>query len=175
MKTGNTREYANKLLDQLIQFDKEVQYAQYEMGRILSAIEHGKLYDVLGYGSMSAMIEEELSISPNTASSYKTTYQHLKRLHYTQAEAKKLIDIHTFTMLARVLPHAPNKLSSRAIKQKINDLDSVTVAFSLTHAEREYLHEWLIEYGATEKRGRMENTSGALMAILGRERMREAA
>ena len=60
---ANPKAYANTLLDKLIVLDDQTTGAYYEMGQILAAISSTKLYDVLGYNSMSHLVEEELSFT----------------------------------------------------------------------------------------------------------------
>ena len=158
---------ATQLLDQLIALDKSVCSAQYEMGQILSAIEHGSLWDDLGYSSMKGMIEEELSVSSNTASGWMHTYREFKRLHYTKTEALGLIGDHSYTTVSDVLPAIRQKASSRVVGKRIADRDWVQVNFSLTKAQKATLYEWLTWYGAEEgATGRLNGASDALMAIL---------
>lgn len=166
--TGKQRVYAEKLLDELKRFDAEVQSAQYEMGRILSAIKHGKLWDLLGYESMRHMCEEELSYSPNTAMKYVRAYRGFQRLGYTKTEALKIIHECSFTLVSKVLPKLKDKVGIRAIQSRIEKLDVAQVNFQLTKAQKEHLDQWLIKYGAMrdEDTGYMLNASNALMAIV---------
>ena len=56
--------YAGKLLDRLKELDYQTVEAYYDMGSIISSMQHGKLYDLLGYSSMGALVEEELTYTP---------------------------------------------------------------------------------------------------------------
>lgn len=167
---SDTREYAKKLLDQLIRLDKEVQDAKYEMGRILSAIAHGQLYDLLGYNSLGALIDEELSFARGSGFKYLSTFRHFRRLHYTKTEALDLIHKHSFTKVSSVLPSIESKISATAISRRIASIDKVQINFTLTKSQHALLEAWLFEYGAEKgEDGRLENSSKALMAMLGEE------
>lgn len=162
-------EYAAKLLDRLIDLDLEVHSAFYEMGRILSAIAHGKLWDVLSYDSLGHLIEEELSFSPSQAYRYLHTYRHFNRLGYTKTEALGLIGEFSFTHMAHVLPDLKDKIGKRAMKNAIErKLDEARqINFQLNKSDLSLLVEVLKQYGAEPTdTGRLMNSSDALMSLV---------
>ena len=160
--------YAGKLLDQLRDLDATVHGAYYDMGRILSAILHGHLYDGLGYDSMGHLIEEELSFSPSQGFKYLHTYRHFKRLGYTKTEALELISDFSFTHMARVLPSLTDKVGKRAIKNAITKMlnENRQINFALSKPELTLLIEALRAFGAEPKDGRLMHSSFALMRMV---------
>lgn len=164
----NSIAYAGKLLDQLRDLDATVHGAYYDMGRILSAILHGNLYDALGYDSMGHLIEEELSFSPSQGFKYLHTYRHFKRLGYTKTEALELIGEYSFTHMASVLPKLTDKVGKRAIKNAITKMlnENRQINFALNSTDLQLLVEALRAFGAEPKEGKLMNSSWALMRMV---------
>jgi hypothetical protein len=161
-------DYAGKLLDQLKDLDATVHGAYYDMGRILSAILHGKLYDALGYESMGQLIAEELSFSSSQGFRYLHTFRHFKRLGYSKNEALELISEFSFTHMAHYLPKAKDKVGKRAIKAAITKMlnESRQINFALSKSDLSLLIEALRLYGAEPKDGRLLYSSNALMEMV---------
>jgi hypothetical protein len=159
--------YAGKLLDQLRDLDATVHGAYYDMGRILSSIMHGHLYDALGYDSMGYMIEEELSYSASQGFRYLHTYRHFKRLGYTKTEALDLINEFSFTYMAKVLPGLKEKVGKRAVGNAIERLlkESRQINFQLNESDLKLLIKVLKEFGAEPRDGRLMNSSQALIEM----------
>jgi hypothetical protein len=162
------RKYASVLLDKLIALDKTTQSSYYEMGRILQAIHRDKLYDVLGYTSLSNLVEEELSFTPTTAASYRHLYERFRVLKYNKNESIQLLNEFGFTAIGKVLPKIKTKVGKRAIKNKIDELDEHQVNFCLTNKEYFELCTALEAFGAckSELSGRYMNSSEALMQLI---------
>jgi hypothetical protein len=150
MTTKTPHQYATTLLDRLIDLDDLVTGAFYEMGQILSAIEHGKLWDVLGYESFAHLIEEEMSFTSGTAGKYYHTYRHFKRLHYTKVEAIALIREFSFTRIAEYIPNATVKVGRRAIRNKIDELlaNKRQINFTVNADEYEMISRVFKAHGA---------------------------
>jgi hypothetical protein len=64
---ANNEKYAAQLLDKLIELDYQTVEAYYDMGSIISSMQHGKLYEHLEYTSMTELVENELTYTPSTA------------------------------------------------------------------------------------------------------------
>lgn len=139
------------------------------MGQILSAISHGKLFDILGYDSMSGLVEEELSFSASQAQRYLHTFRHFKRLGYTKTEALELIGEFSFTHMSAYLPNAKDKVGKRAIKNAIDKQleESKQINFQLNGKDPKLLVDVLRLHGAepTES-GRLMGSSEALMSLV---------
>lgn len=162
------RDQANSLLDSLIALDAEVHGAYYEMGQILSAIEHGGLWDVLEYDSLTHLVEEELSISPSQARRYMNTFRHFKRLGYNKSEALDLMSEFSFTNMSNYLPTAKDKVGKRAIKNAIARMieEHKQINFQLAGDDLRLLVEVLQSFGAEyTDTGRLMNSSDALMSL----------
>lgn len=174
MTNMTPKQYASNLLDRLISLDEQVTGAFYEMGQILSAIEHGRLFDVLGYESFAHLIEEEMSFTSGTAGKYYHTYRHFKRLHYTKPESLELIKEFSFTRVAEYLPTATQKAGVRAVRNRINELleNKKQINFTVNKAEHEIVKRVLRQHGATanDSSGRWDGSSQAFVDI-----MKEAA
>lgn len=163
------KEYAGNLLDRLVSLDEQVTGAFYEMGQLLSAIEHGKLWEILGYESFSHLIEEELSYMSGTAGKYLHTYRHFKRLHYTKVEALAMISEFSFTRVAEYICQASTKVGQRAIRNAIQvNLDNKKqINFTVNKAEHELVKRVLRAHGAVESdSGRWESSTSAFMDIV---------
>lgn len=158
---------AQHLLDQLIELDMQTTHAYYEMGRILHALYESRMHEVLGYTSFTHLVEEELSYSQSTAQRYRHIYSQFKRLHYTKTEALKLMQTFGMTHMADVLPGIRNKISPRAIKQHIYELDFHQINFQLTTEELAASQRALIKMGAVvTDQGRFLNSSQAYMVMV---------
>jgi hypothetical protein len=151
------RKYATTMLDKLVQLDKETQTAYYEMGRILHSIRQDKLYDILGYESFAQLVKEELSYSLTTAIKYAATYQRFRGLKYNKNEAIQLINEFGFTHMAKILPTMKNKLSKRAVKKRVDDLDEFQLNFSLKG------DDYTTVLGVFESHGLMYSDNGRMM------------
>jgi len=162
-----TREYAAKLLDQLIQLDKTTSAAYYEMGRILHALFESKLHEVLGYESYTEMINEECSFTASTSHNYRKTYKKLKELHYNKTEALKLMQEVSFTRLSDVLRDMNTKLGVRGVKRRVAALALHQINFQLYDDEVDECHAALKALGATEsEEGRLQHSSEAFMQMV---------
>jgi hypothetical protein len=161
------RDYAAKLLDRLVELDYQTVEAYYDMGSIISSMQHGKLYETLGYDSMAHLVEEELTFGPSTASRYASMFRHFKRLHYLKPEAIELLKKFGLTHMADVLPKMNDKLGPRAIKNRIDALDQHQINFTLTRADVEKTKRALLKNGARQsKDGRWMNSSEAFMKMV---------
>lgn len=159
--------YAEKLLDKLRELDYQTVGAYYEMGNIIASIRHGKLYDVLGYESLTHLVDEELSFSPATAGNYGAMCNHFKRLHYNKSESIELLKQFGLTHMCQVLPSITDKIGSRAIKNRIDSLDQNQINFTLNDAELIECHRALTKMGAmVTDTGRYKNSSAALMDMV---------
>jgi hypothetical protein len=169
MKKRHQHEYAAKLLDRLMMLDAEVHGAFYEMGQILSALEHGNLWDVLGYDSFANLIDEELSISTSQAYRYLHTFRHFRRLGYNKTESLALMAEFSFTHMSKVLPSVNQKIGKRAIGNAIGKMleQSKQINFQLNSTDLSLLVKVLQKYGAEPTdTGRLMNSSGALMELV---------
>ena len=163
----NPKKYAAQLLDRLVELDQQVHGAFYEMGQILSAIAHGKLYDILGYDSMGQLIEEELSFSNSQGFRYLHTFRHFRRLGYNKTEALDLINEFSFSHMSRYLPNANQKVGKRAVGNAIAKQieQAQQINFQLKKADLDLLRRVLISLGAEEREGRLMHSSEALIAL----------
>lgn len=159
--------YAGQMLDKLRELDQLVHGAYYDMGRILSSIAHGKLYDALGYDSMGHLIDEELSFSRSQAQKYLHTYRNFRRLGYTKTEALDLINDFSFSHMARALREMSEKLGKRAIKNLIDKqlAEARQINFTVNAEEHEILIAALKSFGADDTSGRLMYSSDALIAM----------
>lgn len=164
----NTAQYAAQMLDKLRDLDRMVHGAYYDMGRILSAIAHGHLYDALGYDSMGDLIDEELSFSRSQGFRYLHTYRHFRRLGYNKTEAMDLIANFSFTNMSYYLPKAAQKVGKRAVSTAIERMldESRQINFALNHNDLGLLVKALSEFGAENKDGRLLHSSAALMEMV---------
>ena len=159
-----TQAYANSMLDQLRQLDQFTQHAFYEMGRILNAFSRDRLYKIIGYDSLGALIEEELSFTPSTASAYIKLYKNCKRLQYSDKEAVKIINEFGMRHLNAILPKETQKIGTRAIANRIKALDEKQFTIWLHKKEYSEVEQALMKMGAIkEDSGRWKNSSDALL------------
>ena len=166
MSANVSKKYANEMLDRLIELDNTVSSAYYEMGRILSAIDHSKLYETLDYISLGELVEEELSFSSATGHKYMSVYRQLKRLKYNKAEALDLFQTHSFTRVGDVLPSLNMKVGTRGMATRIADLDIHQINFNFTQSQYDELIAALKVKGATIENGRLTNSSSALLKLI---------
>lgn len=159
-----TQAYASSLLDQLVQLDQFTQHAFYEMGRILSAISKDKLFKVIGYQSMGALIDEELSFTPSTAHSYIRLYDNCKRLRYSDKEAVKIINEFGLRHLNAILPKESQKIGSKAIANRVKALDEKQFTIWVHKNEYQEIEDAMFKMGGMkEESGKWKNSSEALL------------
>jgi len=162
-----TREYAAKILDQLIALDKAVQAAYYDMGQLLHALYEGNLHEVLGYDSFTALVDEELVHKHNTVHTYRKMYKRFSELHYNRKDAIALLNEYGVTALSKVLPDMNTKLSMRGVKRRIDALDITQINFQLHDDELEEAHKALFKMGASQSDdGRFAGSSEAFMEMV---------
>lgn len=168
MNNREKRNYATNLLQRLVELDETVHVAYYEMGQILSAFEHGRLFEPLGYDTMGEFIEAELSFSTPTGFSYLRAYRNFKRLGYTKTEALEYIAEFGWTKMSEHLHSADKKLGKRATQNAIDRLykNRRQVNFCLSADEHALLIEALEEHGAEQMDDRLNNSSRALAALI---------
>ena len=169
MPQRNTKQYATALLDRLIELDNVLSGAYYEMGRILSAIQHSKLWETLGYESMSGLIEEELSMSPGTAFTYLRAYRRFKALGYTESESLDLLSEFGIARMSDYLITAKAKVGKRAIANAIDKFkrEHQQINFTVDEVGAQKLERVLVKYGAHKSdSGRWEGSGEAFSAML---------
>ena len=161
------KRYVDKLLGNLVALDHQTTRAYYEMGQLLNSFREDKLYTALGYESFGSLVEEELTFTVTSATSYIALYREFKRLRYTKAEALKLLQNHGYTHLLQVLPSIKQKIGTRAMKTRVAAIDVAQMNFMLTNAEQQELRNALLKFGASElPSGRFTHTSAALMELV---------
>ena len=164
---ANTTAYANKLLDKLIGLDDQTTRAYYDMGQILSAFRNNKLYDVLGYTSMSHLVEEELSFTISTGLRYAKLFDDLRRLHYNKKESLALMKKCGFSHLCDVMPGVKDKIGLRSIRKRIAKLQQHQINFTVNDAEYAEYHRALAKLGAMRSEGgRYVNSSQTFMDMV---------
>jgi len=136
-----TKTNAQLLLDELKQLDQSLNAAYYDMGRLLYGLRY--LHEALGYPSMTALIEEELTCSYATASRYMNTFKHFKRLKYSRKEAIDLITDLSFSNVAPQLAHLKQKKDKPTLAKMIDDEGNCHMTFWMTTAERDEVKEVL--------------------------------
>lgn len=161
--------YARKLLDQVKHLDETVHNAYFDLGRLLSAIQHGGLYDLLGYDSMAELIDEELSFSRSQSYRYINTYRRFRALGYTKTESVELMAEFSFTKMWRYLMTAKEKVGKRAIKNAIErqDREHKQINFQLTEHQYKQLVRALEVFDAVtdSETGRLLGGSDALVKM----------
>lgn len=161
------KSYAKKLLDRLVELDYQTVEAYYDMGSIISSMQHGKLYDLLDYRHMSELIENELTFSAATGMKYASMYRHFRRLHYLKHEATDLLKKFGLTHMCDVLPNITDKIGVRAIKNRIDAIDEHQINFTLNGKQLEQCHTALAKLGAEQSdAGRYKNSSEAFMNMV---------
>lgn len=164
---SNIKKQAATMLDRLVELDFQTVEAYYDMGSIISSMQHGKLYEILEYTSMGHLIEEELTYTPSTGSKYASMYRHFRRLHYIKPEAIKLLKQFGLTHMCDILPNMTDKIGQRAIKNRIAGIDQHQINFTLTTVELDDCHKALEALGATKSElGRYKNSSEAFMGMV---------
>lgn len=159
--------YATKLLDRLSELDYQTVEAYYDMGSIISSMQHGKLYELLDYNSMHELIENELTYTPSTGYRYATMYRDFRRLHYLKHEAVTLLKKFGLTHMCNVIRPLNTKIGSRAIKNRIAALEEHQINFQLTTAQLAATDKALLTLGAEKSDcGRWKNSSEAFMAMV---------
>ena len=165
----NTKQYASQLLDRLIELDGIASGAHYEIGRILSAIQHSKLWQTLGYESMSHLIDEELTFSSATGFTYLRCYRKLKTLQYTESESLDLLTEFGISRLSDWLSTAKQKVGKRAIANAIKAWrkEHQQINFTLSATDAGRLDEMLEKFGASKSdNGRWQGSTDAFVDIL---------
>ena len=162
------RKYAEKLLDRLVELDYQTVEAYYDMGSIISSMQHGKLYELLEYNSMTELVESELTYTASTAFKYASMYRHFRRLHYLKHEAVNLLKKFGLTHMCDVLPKMNDKIGQRAIKNRIDAIDDHQINFTLNSEELDKAHKALKKMGAMQAdgNGRWLNSSEAFMHMV---------
>jgi hypothetical protein len=163
------KQYAVNLLDRLISLDDQVTGAFFEMGQILSAIEHGKLWDMVGYESFAHLVEEEMSFTSGTAGKYLHTYRHFKRLGYNKTEALELIRSFSFTRVAEWAAKATVKVSKRSVGNAIKKIleNKHQINFTVNKEQYEMVNRVLRQHGAKQSdTGRWENSTDAFVSAM---------
>jgi hypothetical protein len=166
MSTMSPKQYATNLLDRLISLDEQVTGAFFEMGQILSAIEHSKIWDILGYESFAHLVEEEMSFTSGTAGKYYHTYRHFKRLGYNKSEALGLIKTFSFTRVAEYLSQAQTKVGTRAVGNAIKKIleNKRQINFTVNKEQYEVINRVLRQHGAKQSEGgRWEHSTEAFV------------
>ena len=168
MAKAHNADYAEKLLDRLIELDYQTVEAYYDMGSIISSMQHGKLYELLEYASMTELIEENLTYTPSTAFKYGSMFRHFRRLHYLKHEAVGLLKTFGLTHMCDVLPKMNDKIGQRAIKNRIDAIDDHQINFTLNSEELDKAHKALKKMGAMQAdgNGRWLNSSEAFMHMV---------
>jgi len=159
--------YAKKLLERLVELDYQTVEAYYDMGSIISSMQHGRLFELLDYNSMGELIENELTYTPSTGGKYAQMFRHFRRLHYLKHEAVALLKKFGLTHMCEVLPNISDKIGSRAIKNRINAIDQHQINFTLNGKQLDDCHTALAKLGAEQSdAGRYKNSSEAFMAMV---------
>jgi hypothetical protein len=165
----DNKAYAKKLLERLVELDFQTVEAYYDMGSIISSMQHGKLYELLDYNSMTELIENELTYTPSTGGKYASMFRHFRRLHYLKHEAVDLLKKFGLTHMCDVLPGINDKIGQRAIKARIDKIDEHQINFTLTSNELDLCHKALEKMGAEQSdAGRWLNSSEAFMNMVNR-------
>jgi len=160
------RKQAEAMLDRLIELDYQTVEAYYDMGSIISSMQHGRIWEILEYNSMSHLVEEELTYTPTTAFKYATMYRHFRRLHYLKHEAVDLLKRFGLTHMCDVLPKMKDKIGVRAIKKRIDAIDELQLNFTLHGGEVDEVHQALRSMGARpSKNGRWADSSISLLRM----------
>lgn len=160
--------YAKKILDRLIELDRLTVGHYFEMGQMIGSLEHGKLWDALGYKSMAHLVEEELSFSTGTAYRYMHCYRNSRRLGYNKSETLTLLEEYGITRTGDYLAQAKTKQGMRAIKAKMEELKTRhQINFTLTAGQYAKTLRVMRELGVeTGPSGRFVNSSEKFMEIV---------
>lgn len=167
MAKTQSKKQAYALLDRLIELDYQTVEAYYDMGSIVSSMQHGKLYELIGYNSISEMVGEELTYTASTAGKYAKMYRRFRELKYLKHEAVGLLKKFGLTHMCDVLPGMVNKIGKRAIKKRIDAIDQHQINFTVTQKELDKTHAALKKLGAEQSdQGRWLNSSEAFMHMV---------
>lgn len=166
MASKEQERQARALLDRLIELDHQTVEAYYDMGSIISSMQHGELYKLIGYSSMRELIDEELSYTPSTGYKYAIMYRRFRQLKYTKIEAMKLLKKYGISHVYQVLREIKDKIGDRAFGNRVKAIDVHIIGFQLTGEQLALAHEVLKKFGAMKKNERWEHTSEAFIAIL---------
>lgn len=159
--------YAATLLDELVGIDREVTRGYYDMGRILHVFREDKLWNVLGYESWTAMVDEELSFSVSTACKYADTYKRFKELKYNQQEALDLIAEFSFTGCAKVLKDQKQKIGKRAMRNRLEEYPWHQLNFMLDTETYDKWDEVYFAFGGVyDENGHRENSREIFNTVL---------
>jgi len=167
MSKRDDKTYATKLLDRLKELDFQTVEAYYDMGSIISSMQHGQLHKFIGYTSMTELIDCELTYTATTGGKYAAMYRHFRRLHYMKHEAVELLKKFGLTHMCFVLPDIEQRVGKRAIRNRINAIDQHQINFTLTQSQLDKVHSVLKQHGATMIEGRWVNSSEAFMEMVG--------
>ena len=165
----NQKQYAASLLDRLRSLDDQVTGAFFEMGQILSGIEHGKLWELIGYESFGHLVVEEMSFTAGTAGKYLHTYRHFKRLGYNKTEAIDLIQSFSFTRVTEYLANAQAKVGKRAVANAIDKIlaNKRQINFTVNAEQYELIERVLQQNGASQSDfGRWEHSTEAFVRVI---------
>lgn len=164
---GTKQPQAAAMLDRLKELDYQTVEAYYDMGSLISSMQHGNVWELLEYTSMAHLVEEELTYTPSTAFKYANMYRHFRRNHYIKLEATNLLKRFGLTHMCEVLPDINSKLGSRAIRNRIDAIDQNQINFTLTNAQLTKCHQALEKMGALQSdSGRYKNSSEAFMQMV---------
>ena len=161
--------FAEQMLDKLKKIDRDTQRAYYEMGQILLAINKNKLFGVLGYSSFGELVEEELSFSRGTATTYMYVYRRFSELKYNKTEAITALQAFGCAPMQVYLRKATQKVSFTTLKKHMKKLheEQRQMTFWLSRKKYERLKAYLEANGAQmTDQGRLMHTSDALMNVL---------
>ena len=159
--------YASKLLGRLRELDYQTVEAYYDMGAIISSMQHGSLYLLLDYESMGELVEEELTYTKSTAFKYAKMYRRFRELKYLKHEAIELLSKFGLTHMCDILPGITNKIGQRAIKTRIDAIDEYQINFTLNSKQLADTHRALKALGAEQSdEGRWYNSSEAFLAMV---------
>jgi hypothetical protein len=167
-RLNNALEYAKRLLDRLIELDRLTVGHYFEMGQIIGALEHGKLWETLGYNSIRHLIEEELSFSSGTGNRYMHCYRNSRRLGYTKTETLALLEEYGITRTNDYLAQAKQKEGVRTIAKRMDELKKrQQINFTLTNEQHakalRVMSKLGIERGPS---GRFVNSSETFMKMV---------
>ena len=168
---NKTKTYAQELLDRLKDIDRGTVESFYEMGRLLSALERDKLWEVLEYPSFRQMLYEEMSFNPETGYRYMQTYRHFRRLKYNKKEALHIMHTFSFTSISKVIASFKEKKGVVAIRNAVDHYNKnhKQVNFAMTEEEWAATRKVLEQHGAEYdvRSNRLLNASYALLVALG--------
>lgn len=166
--SSQSEAYAEELLDRLTALDLATVENYYDMGAIISALKHGKLYTMVGYDSFKELVGCELSFTESTASKYGRMYDNFTKFKYTKTEAIDLLSRFGLTNMHEELIKMTKKLGVRAIQRRIAAKDVEQICFSFTHEESEEIHTALRTFGARPSKNgkRWNDTSVAFLSIV---------